>query len=180
MFGQIWNCQANIIKSTPHIKAEKRSLKKVILLEYIIQFLKLFSDHKRSPAVCSPTDTSKYCGNLTKRVKCQDISRKKAITQTVKRAIDHSKGLLHLPALSFDPEELSLSTLGFFFLCDPESEEAGLFSTAGVDRALFLNSSLSLSRAGSILPGRTHNAQKRRHKSFRLNEIMATGQTVSP
>lgn len=68
------------------------------------------------------------------------------------------KSLIYLPCL--DPEELSLSTLGFFFLCDPESEDAGLFSTAGVDKALFLNSSLSLSRAGSILAGRESTKSK--------------------
>lgn len=59
--------------------------------------------------------------------------------------------MFHIPLLCLDPEELSFSTLGFFFLDDPESDEACLFSTAGVERALFLNSSLSLSRAGSIL-----------------------------
>lgn len=60
-----------------------------------------------------------------------------------------------LPALCLDPEEPSLSTLAFFFLEEPESEAVGLFSTAGVDRALFLKSSLSLSNAGSILT-KTH------------------------
>lgn len=71
----------------------------------------------------------------------------------------------HLPTLSFD--ELSLSVLGFFFLWDPESELAGLFSTAGVDSALFLNNSLSLSRAGSILATRKQNQQYGEQKSFR-------------
>lgn len=58
--------------------------------------------------------------------------------------------MFHLPELFLDPEELSLSTLGFFFLWDPDSDAAGRFSTAGVERALFWNSSRSLSRAGSI------------------------------
>lgn len=61
------------------------------------------------------------------------------------------ENIFHLPLLSLELEELSLSTLGFFFLCDPESEAACLFSTVGVESALFLKSSLSLSRAGSIL-----------------------------
>lgn len=51
--------------------------------------------------------------------------------------------------------------MGCFFLCVPESELTGLFSTAGVDRALFLNRSPSLSRAGSILATRTQNAHER-------------------
>lgn len=56
-----------------------------------------------------------------------------------------------LPAPSLKPEELSLSTLGFFFLFDPKSAHAGLFSTAGVERDLFLNNSVSLNNVGSIL-----------------------------
>lgn len=58
-----------------------------------------------------------------------------------------------------------MSVLGFFFLCDPDSELAGLLSTAGVDRALFLNNSLSLSRAGSILATRKQNQLQGEPKS---------------
>lgn len=61
------------------------------------------------------------------------------------------------PAATLDPEELSLSTLGFFFLCDPESELVGFFSMAGVERALFLKSSLSLNNDGSILKEKDQN-----------------------
>lgn len=80
-----------------------------------------------------------------------DITSKRQETQSQTYKIILYKIIPHLPATCLDPEELSLSGLGFFFLCDPESEGACLFSTAGVDRALFLKSSRSLSRAGSIL-----------------------------
>ncbi len=60
--------------------------------------------------------------------------------------------------LFLEDDDVSLSGLLFFFLEDPEaSEVAGLFSTTGVDRALFLKSSRSLSRALSILD--TYNSQ---------------------
>lgn len=56
------------------------------------------------------------------------------------------------PELLLEDDDVSLSGLLFFFLEDPEvSEVAGLFSTAGLDSALFLKSSRSLSRALSIL-----------------------------
>ncbi len=55
------------------------------------------------------------------------------------------------PVLFLEEDDVSLSCF-LFFLEDPEaSEVAGLFSTTGVDRALFLKSSRSLSRALSIL-----------------------------
>lgn len=50
-----------------------------------------------------------------------------------------------------EPEEPPCSTLAFFFLAEAESAEgAGRFSTAGVDRARFLNSSRSRSRLASM------------------------------
>lgn len=64
-----------------------------------------------------------------------------------------------LPVLFLEDDD-SLSGLLFFFLEDPEaSDVADLFSTAGLDRALFLKSSRSFSRAGSIL----HKSQ---HKQY--------------
>lgn len=61
------------------------------------------------------------------------------------------------PVLFLEDDDDSLSGLLFFFLEDPEaSDVADLFSTAGLDRALFLKSSRSFSRAGSILHKSQH------------------------
>lgn len=60
-----------------------------------------------------------------------------------------------------EPEEPPCSTFAFFFLAAEESAEgAGRFSTAGVDRARFLNSSRSRSRLGSMALPRAHEKGK--------------------
>lgn len=61
----------------------------------------------------------------------------------------------------FELEEPPCSTLAFFFLEAEESEEsAGRFSTAGVERARFLNSSRSLSKLGSMILPRGKDKKK--------------------
>lgn len=61
-------------------------------------------------------------------------------------------GDFHPPVVCFELEEPPCSTLAFFFLEAEESEEsAGRFSTAGVERARFLNSSRSRSKLGSMI-----------------------------
>lgn len=61
----------------------------------------------------------------------------------------------------FELEEPPCSTLAFFFLEAEESEEsAGRFSTAGVERARFLNSSRSLSKLGSMILPRGKGEKK--------------------
>lgn len=52
----------------------------------------------------------------------------------------------------FELEEPLCSTLAFFFFEEEESEDgSGRFSTTGVERARFLNSSRSLNKVGSII-----------------------------
>lgn len=58
------------------------------------------------------------------------------------------------PEFCLEPEDPPCSTFAFFFLDEEEegdSEGTARFSTTGVERARFLNSSRSLNRLGSIM-----------------------------
>lgn len=70
-------------------------------------------------------------------------------------------GDFHPPVFCLELEEPPCSTLAFFFLEAEESEErVGRFSTAGVERARFLNSSRSLSKLGSMILPRGKGEKK--------------------
>ena len=75
----------------------------------------------------------------------------------------------------FELEEPPCSTFAFFFFEEEESEDgAGRFSTAGVERARFLNSSRSLSKLGSIILLRGVGG-KRQETDARVSKITESG-----
>lgn len=79
----------------------------------------------------------------------------------------------------FELDEPPCSTFAFFFFEEEESEDgAGRFSTAGVERARFLNSSRSLNKLGSIILSREAGG-KRQETGIRASKTFKSGEVCS-